>query len=224
MRRERFATNYVYHIYNRGVDKRNIFTDDRDRIRFIRNLLEFNDQNPALHHYYKSNFPEVQPREKPREKIVEILAYCLMPNHYHLFVRQVTDDGAALFMQKLGTGYTMYFNQRYERNGALFQGRFKSIFVEHDVHFRYLPHYIHLNPLDLTMPSWRNNRIHKDKAMKDIQNFQWSSIHDYLGQSKFPGIVSTDLITELYPRGYIKELSDYLSDRDIPRLGDLTLE
>ena len=85
----------------------------------------------------------------PHLPIVEILAFVLMPNHFHLILQQKVDSGITKFMHKLGTGYTMYFNEKYSRVGHLFQGRFKAVLVEKDHHFLYLPHYIHLNPLDL---------------------------------------------------------------------------
>ena len=222
MNREPCATNNIYHIYNRGVDKRKIFTADWDRIRFVRNLFEFNDKNPALHQIYKDAVYEVQ----PRIQLVEILAYCLMPNHYHLLVRQTTDNGVVMFMKKLGTGYTMYFNQKYERSGALFQGRFKSVLVENDVYSRYLPHYIHLNPLDLTMPSWRDGKVNKKEALRSLMEYKWTSLHDYIDRPRFPNIVTTDFINSLCQLNYKNNLLDYLNDLDLSNLEKtgLTLE
>ena len=173
MKKPSFINNGIYHIYNRGVEKRKVFLDDQDHFRFIHDLFEFNDEAPALNTYYRLPYLqsyEVQLQKtrlqkigatnkaagrRQRKLLVEILAFCLMPNHYHLLIRQRIDKGAVNFMQKLGTGYTNYFNKRYERVGSLFQGRFKAVLINKESHFIHLPYYIHLNPLDLEMPQWR---------------------------------------------------------------------
>ncbi|MFA7192469.1 MAG: transposase, partial [Candidatus Paceibacterota bacterium] len=151
LRKTSLVQGEIYHIYNRGVDKRDIFMDDEDRVRFIHDLYEFNSTNPApnLNDYLKRGkvnnlevgLPEIQ--RKPRELLVEILAFCMMDNHFHLMIRPVSENGITEFMRKIGTGYTNYFNKKYERNGALFQGKFKSVHIEKDAHLMYLPIYIH---------------------------------------------------------------------------------
>lgn len=160
MERPQFVNDEVYHIYNRGVEKRDVFTNEKDYFRFIHCLFEFNDTAPAVNLGFhlsksllKSDF------NRPREMLVDILCYCLMPNHYHLLIKQHMDRGITEFMRKLGTGYTNYFNLKYDRVGSLFQGKFKAVHVSKEAHFLYLPHYIHLNPLDLRMPEWREKRI-----------------------------------------------------------------
>ncbi|MBU6414976.1 transposase, partial [Patescibacteria group bacterium] len=163
MKKPQFTNDNFYHIYNRGVEKRKIFLDTDDYVRFIHDLFEFNDEADADHIYYRRQFlksSEVEPPKISKRKLlVEIIAFCLMPNHFHLFVRQHANDGVVKFMHKLGTGYTMYFNQKYERVGGLFQGRFKAVHINNNRHFLYLPHYIHLNPLDRVMPQWREGEI-----------------------------------------------------------------
>src|SRR3989344_6026710 len=123
MKKPQFTTDAFYHIYNRGVEKRKIFLDKDDHFRFIHDLFEFNDEAYALNIYYKLpslTSYEVQPRKMSKRKLlVEIIAFCLMPNHFHLLLRQNADSGIVRFMQKLGTGYTMYFNQKYQRVGGL---------------------------------------------------------------------------------------------------------
>lgn len=111
-----------------------------------------------------------------RELLVNIHAFCLMPNHYHLLLTERIDGGISKFMKKVNMGYAKYFNQKYERKGALFEGRYKSILVKNDAHFIYLPYYIHLNPLDLIMPGWRKNKIYDyKKAIQFLENYRWSS-------------------------------------------------
>lgn len=154
MKKPQFIENEIYHIYNRGVEKRNIFTEDKDYFRFVHDLFEFNDENPAsnMTYYFNPKSMEVQPpylkKEKnPRKLLVEILVFCLMPNHFHLLLRQKQKNGIVKFMQKLGTGYTMYFNKKNERVGGLFQERFKAVVVKDEEHFIHLPFYIHTNPI-----------------------------------------------------------------------------
>ncbi|MDE2001122.1 MAG: transposase, partial [Patescibacteria group bacterium] len=134
--REITVTGNTYHVLNRGVDKRKIFLDESDYFRFIHDLFEFNDQNPinnVTYHFNGRNnskdlaSPYIGAERKPRKLLVEILAFCLMPNHYHLLLRPKLDNGISLFMRKLNMGYAKYFNQKYERNGTLFQGRYKSV-------------------------------------------------------------------------------------------------
>ena len=94
-----------------------------------------------------------------RKLLVEILVFTLMPNHFHLLLKQKQENGISKFMHKLGVGYSMYFNQKYERTGSLFQGTYKAIPVNNDSYFIHLPYYIHLNPLDLIEPKWKNGEI-----------------------------------------------------------------
>lgn len=202
MKKPQFTEGPIYHIYNRGVEKRNIFQRDRDYFRFIHDLYEFNDVESASNIWYylnkKSN--EVEPHYVPRERkkrklLVEILAFVLMPNHYHLILRQLQKNGIVDFMQKLG-GYTMYFNKVNQRVGPLFQGSFKAVLVEKTPHFIYLPLYIHANPLKIYRGSTSLDTASPDKIMKFLETYRWSSFPDYIGKKNFPSVTS---------RGFLKE-------------------
>lgn len=132
-----------YHVYNRGVDKRVIFSDRKDYERFLKSLTSFNTLEP-IGSIYEHSF-EIK-KNKVRDKLlVKIICYCLNPNHFHLLLTPVIDGGVEKFMQRLGTGYTMYFNERYKRSGALFQGRYKSKHVADNDYLLYLSAYINLN-------------------------------------------------------------------------------
>ena len=231
MKKPQFATDSLYHIYNRGVEKRKVFIDDQDRFRFIHDLFEFNDEACAQNIYYKLpslKSYEVQPRKISKRKLlVEIIAFCLMPNHFHLFLRQNADNGVIRFMQKLGTGYTMFFNQKYQRVGGLFQGRFKAVLIEKESHFLYLPHYIHLNPLDLYMPLWREKRItNPEKALKFLESYRWSSYPDHAGKKNFPSVISSNLFKKLFgtPKEYRESLREWIWDMDLADLSDIAIE
>ncbi len=151
MKKSILANDQIYHIYNRGVDKRDVFMDNQDYLRFIHNLFEFNDRALISNngYYFDSSNSNKMTERKPRQLLVNILIFTLMPNHFHLLVQQKEENGIIKFMQKLGTGYAMYFNKKYDRVGGLFQGRFKAVLVNKDSHFIHLPFYIHANPLDL---------------------------------------------------------------------------
>jgi REP element-mobilizing transposase RayT len=135
-----------YHVFNRGVDKRLLFNDDADRRRFLKLLYVSNSVTPInVRNILRNNS---DPYTFEREgTLVHIGAYCLMPNHFHLLLTPCVEHGVTLFMQKLGTGYSMYFNKRYNRTGTLFEGPFKSSWADSDVYLKYLYAYIHLNPI-----------------------------------------------------------------------------
>ena len=233
-----FVDNRIYHIYNRGVEKRNVFLDKQDHFRFVHDLFEFNDEAPAINIYYK--LPQLQSYEvelrkignkkeerQPRKLLVEILSFCLMPNHFHLLIKQKVDGGVIQFMQKLGTGYTNYFNKKYKRVGSLFQGRFKAVLVEEEAHFIHLPYYIHLNPLDLKFPEWRNKEIKNYKeVMKFLENYRWSSFLDYLGKKNFPSVTQREFLNEFFGglKQYKKDITKWLKEIDLEEIKEIILE
>ena len=235
MERQKPAIGEIYHIYNRGVEKRKIFSENHDYLRFIHDLFEFNDVEPAGKIYaYKQRkqYAEVGlPHMKQQRKfIVEILSFCLMPNHFHLLLHQLSDNGITEFMRKLGTGYTNYFNIKYERVGSLFQGKYKASHIVDDKHLLYLPYYIHLNPLDMIMPTWRDDEItDKNKAISFLETYRWSSYLDYIGKKNFPSVTQRDFIYNLYSDNMRKSdfrmlMIDWLKERGIEDIEHLVLE
>jgi len=233
MRNIRFVNKEIYHVYNRSVEEKEIFVDDQDRFRFIHDLFEFNDEAPAVNLYYKRPLIqsyEAKPRkieQQKRKLLVEILAFVVMPNHFHLLLRQIKENGISNFMHKLGTGYTMYFNQKYERAGSLFQGTYKAVLVNQEAHFIHLPYYIHLNPLDLKFPEWRDREIKNYKqAMKFLENYRWSSFLDYIGKKNFPSVTQREFLNEFFegPENYKKDAMKWLKEMDLEEIEDFTLE
>ncbi len=224
LRKTKLVQGEIYHIYNRGVDKRDIFQDDKDRFRFIHSLFEFNDENPTAK-YSEVGLPILE--KKKRKILVEILAYCMMDNHFHMLIRQKTEKGITEFMRKLGTGYTNYFNKKYERSGALFQGKFKSVCVNKDAHLLYLPIYIHLNPLDLKFHEWREKKIKNYKdAIDFLENYRWSSYLDYIGEKNFPSLINKDFL--LHQIGnkekQKKEIIEWIKSFDRLNIEDVILD
>jgi len=208
--------------------------DDADRSRFMHNLWIFNDQSPVLNskYYFAPNNMEVRlpylgPNKAERDPLVEILAYVLMPNHFHLMVKQITENGVTEFMRKLSTGYTNAFNIKYKRVGPLFQGKYKIAHIKTNRHLLYLPYYIHLNPLDLMDHGWRDGSL-KDlkKAKSFLSSYDWSSHRDYAGESKFPDILETAFLRNILgtPREYQKNIWEWLESRQLLELEPIALE
>lgn len=234
MQKPKFVENQIYHLYNRGVEKRRVFLEDKDYLRFIHDLFEFNDVEPTLNLNYhfdrnsKSIGVELPYIRKPRKLLVEILAFCLMPNHYHLLVRQLVDNGIVKFMQKLGTGYTNYFNEKNERVGSLFQGRFKAVLIKEEKHFIHLPYYINVvNPLELMESRFKDGKIKNlKKALKFLETFRWSSHLDYAGKKNFPSVTQRDFLLEIFggPKNYEKTIEKWLKEFDFEELKDIALE
>lgn len=146
-----FAENTYYHIYNRGVEKRTIFADNQDYEVFLHFLKYYlSEKNEAINHplFEIENLKPIKIRPlKNLHNEVELIAYCLMPNHFHLLIKQITRDGMTKLMRALSTSYAMYFNHKNNRVGTLFQGKYKAVMVKKDSYLLHLSRYIHLNPL-----------------------------------------------------------------------------
>jgi len=219
----------LFHALNRGVEKRTLFLDDQDRARFVHDMYEFNDTAPAGNSYRRFK-PMMESRspsiEKCREMIVDIYGWCLMDNHYHLLLSEKVAGGVGLFLKKLNIGYAMYFNEKYERSGTLFQGRTKKVLIDSDAHFLHILHYIHLNPLDFLegSSSWREMLVtDAAKAVGHLGAYRWSSYNDYCGRDNFPSIISQELYGSVF-KDYEKIIKKYLSDIQIAPLKPLLLE
>ena len=223
MKKPTFVENGLYHIYNRGVEKRTVFMDKQDHFRFIHDLFELNDENPCINtkYFFNPKSMEVQPRylnpeRKERKKLVEILIFTLMPNHFHLILKQIRPNGVVKFLQKLGTGYTMYFNKKYNRVGGLFQGRFKAVHIGEEAHFIHLPFYIHTNPLDLIYRgSTSIETIDSEKQIDFLNNYRWSSYMDYIGKKNFPSVISHALYSDYFngEKNYQKSTEEWIKSR-----------
>lgn len=180
-----FSTDEWYHCFSRGVDKRKIFLSKADYERFLMLMYVCNSTTP-LHLSSLVRTP-VQGRalnkvlEQERgEPLVDIGAYALMPNHYHLLLSELVEGGLSEFMHRVGTGYTMYFNKKYARTGALFSSRFKARHVATDQYFRRVVNYIHGNPAELYVPTWKDGIIPHPRALyKNLSTYPYSSFPDY---------------------------------------------
>ena len=178
-----FVNDGYYHIFNRGVEKRHIFTQTWDYKRFTKTFYyyQFLGPKPSFSKFSKSELNLFKPLNE--NKIVEILCYCLMPNHFHFLVRQLKNNGVSTFISQLSNSYTKYFNTKYQRVGALFQGVFAGVTVETDEQLIHLSRYIHLNPV-------------VSGIIKNLDDYPWSSYSEYMGKSV---LCSTDEILSFFP-------------------------
>lgn len=199
-----FSIDEYYHIYNRGTDKRIIFTNQSDYNRFIK-ILEICN---SVERIEVRNFLYGGPTsvKKVKEELVDIGAYVLMPNHFHILVREKTDGGISKFMKKLLTAYSMYFNKKYQRTGSLFEGRFQAKHADTDEYLKYLFAYIHLNPVKIVDPEWKENGISDiEKAKKYLMDYKYSSYLDYMGQNREESVI---LNKSTFPE-YFSEFKDF---------------
>ena len=220
----------VFHILNRGVEKRKVFLTEEDYLRFVNNLRDFNDKKATILSYYRRSKPNSRITlvgDRIADKLVDILCWCLMPNHFHSLAQEKLDRGASKFTKKITGGYTTYFNIKNKRSGVLFQGRSKIIRVKRDPHFFYLPFYIFSNPIELIEPHWKEQGIRDlDKVISFLENYKYSAFSDLTGKENFPSVINKNLFYELFdtnPEKFKKDFIDWLKDyrgRGFENFGD----
>ena len=165
-RRDKFAVDNYYHVCNRGVERREIFLSERDFQRFIE----------TLEHCLLDKRKPSKRNQKPINKVsiespVEVVAFCLMTNHFHLLLKQHLENGLVAYLQRLSNSYAKYFNTKYKREGPLFQGPFKSVRMESEEHLLHLSRYIHLNPVVAGL-------------VEDPKAYKWSSYNSYINSEE----------------------------------------
>lgn len=191
MRKVQFINGEYYHIYNRGVDKREIFLDEKDYQKFLRGLKEFNNKS-----YYEERVKALEEKKELSsflgglERIVNIVTYSLLPNHFHLIIKQSADNGISNFMHKLGTSFTNYFNKKYNRSGSLFQGPYKLIHVKNNDYLLWLSGYIN-----------GNSEIHE---IANSATYRWSSLKNFLEKGQSEILKDTSIILSQF-----KDLKNY---------------
>lgn len=210
IRKASFASGEYYHIYNRGTDKRIIFNDKDDYHHFMNLLYAVNSKDRFVFRYVHENIYNLN-----NDKLVYIGAYCLMPNHFHLILTQAEEGSISKFMQKLTTAYSMYYNKKYKRNGALFQGKFKSQHAKDDRYFKYLFSYVHLNPVKIIQPDWKEKGIKNRQAMVNfLGSYQYASYLDYLGFKRSENkILNREAFPDYFPNPekFKTEIFEWLS-------------
>lgn len=232
IKRPHLVNNEIYHIVTRGVGDSLIFKDKDDRYRGIFSLYEFNTTKPVvIREKRKQRKISKANREQfsdSRELLVEILAFYFMPNHIHLLVKQVKDNGITQFMRKFGAGYVAYFNKKYDRKGHLFQGRFRAIHIKTDEQLKTVFVYIHTNGISLIEAKWKEKGIENpEQIIEFLENYKWSSYSDYIGKKNFPSVTKRDFLLEVMGKeeGCKKFIENWVKYKgEIKRFSDIMLE
>jgi REP element-mobilizing transposase RayT len=213
MANSQFGTGEFYHIYNRGVEKRDVFSSLPDFNRFLKSVVAFNTIEP-IGSIYENAFSKNISRKKANSQLVNIICYCLNPSHYHFIMQQKSDGGISEFMKRLGGGYTKYFNIKYKRSGVLFQGVFKSKHIDSNEYILRASAYVNLN-----------NRVHR--LGRETSKSSWQ---EYIGNLK-QHICNTDIVLKQfnnrkeYRRFAEEALQDILEQKQLAKeLAEVLLE
>lgn len=213
--KRKFIEGEYYHITLRRIGEELLFLDESDYFRGIFSFYEFNNSEPVTiqqrrntrrqnnNHTARgqtsSNSNNLS-REK-REKLLEIVAFCMMPNHIHLLVTPLVEGGVSKFMSKFGSGYPLYFKDRHKlkKTGHFFSNRFHAVHIKTDSQLRAVFVYIHTNPVSLIYPKWKEGAtIDATKAFECCKSYKWSSLKDYLGEKNFPSVTNRKFIEDFF--------------------------
>ena len=193
MRKIKIAPGEYYHICNRGINRQIIFHDNRDYLRFLFLLVYFQSSlkidhlsrvldefSKALgqHRVLATGYES----EILKKRTIELVSFCLMPNHFHLIIKELKNDGIASYMQRILNAYGKYYNTKYQKSGHVFQGPYRAVHVENNDQLLYLSSYIHRNPRELKMFSNREDK------------YEWSSYQDFIYQNRFGYLLVPEII------------------------------
>jgi len=221
MRKEIFGIGSYVHVVNRGTRSLPIVRDDIDRFRFLLMLSHFNDHFAPLNWYRdlqdtdlhnSLSRPNTWP---PQERLVNIIAFCLVENHFHLLLQELTEGGVPRFMQRLGTGMAKRFNERHGQKGSLFEGPYRARLVSDDRYFRYVTAYIQVkNAFDVHPRGYVWARDHFDEAYNWATRYSYSSLGDYIGifggsqaSTEHRAIVEREFLSSLFSPDEYREYS-----------------
>ena len=216
-RRDFLAVDEVYHVFNRSIAGFKIFNNTFEFSRMMAIIRYYQNGKPPIKfsRFIKllpvenRNYNKTNPSDK--EKLVEIIAYCLMPTHLHLILKQLRKNGISTFMRYILNSYTRYFNIKHNRKGPLWEGRFRRILVETDEQLLHLTRYIHLNPVTANLI---------DRPEKWIV----SSYQEYLSSSD-DRICEYENVLDIKPNSYRKFVEDrVVYQKELARIKDLIIE
>ncbi len=200
MRSTPILSNTYYHVYNRGNNKQKLFLEKTDYLRFLFILLHYQSTLPVTHinrhisSYIKTGKFKLKENEISdivKNRNVELLNFCIMPNHFHLTIHNLTEEGLSLYMHRVSNAYAKYFNTKYQKTGHVFQGTYKAKIIDTDKQLHYLSAYIHKNPQELS--KWKNRYL----------QYPWSSIQDY-NENRWGKLLNTQAILSTF-----KSFSEY---------------
>ena len=222
-RHEQFVNGELYHIVIRRIDDNLLFKNINDYYRGIFSIYEFNNANPVSISRRRRDIQSAKrifreklgrdptspkfgrrrvspglPLPDERDRLVDIFCFCLMPNHLHLLLRQLEDNGITQFMKKVDGGYGGYFNRKYDRKGYVFQNRFKAVHIKDDNQLKIIFVYIHTNPISHKEPRWKEIGIKNSEGVIEfLEDFKWSSYPDCIGKKNFPSVTERDFILKV---------------------------
>lgn len=212
-----FINGEIYHVILRRIGNELLFGDVDDYYRGIFYIYECNTSKPILirerrtaRAKFKKLLKKIEadrgltPAEiawrDERDLLVEVLAFCLMPNHIHLLLRQLKDKGISKYIQKIASGYPAYFKQKYKitLRGHFFQDRFQAVYIKDEEHLKVALTYIHTNPTLLVEPEWKWRGVkNPEKVIEFLENYKWSSYQDYLGKRNFPSVTQREFVLKV---------------------------
>jgi len=219
-REEPLVTNEIYHVFNRGITDLQTFTNHRDYSRFIDTCKYYLPLPTLLRFSFFIRLPESRKNDLLQQvssKVrVELIAYCLMPNHFHFLLKQQVDEGIPAFLGLITNSYTRYFNTKNHRVGPIFQGRFKAVRIENEQQLLHVSRYIHLNP-------YSSGLVRKPA---ELENYPYSSFTEYL-YPQANKICRNDQILGLFRgsgeyRDFVLDHSDH--QRQLEYIKHLTLD
>lgn len=215
-----FANGEIYHVVNRGVAQEPIFREKRDYDRVLAVIDFYRYFNPPLKFSHYNRLPQKQKENflkdlRKNNQLVEIIAFCVMPNHMHFLLKQLQDRGVPTFMRNFQNSYARYFNTKYKRIGALFQAMFKAVRIETDEQLLHVSRYIHLNPVTSYLIE-----------VKDLVDYPWSSFPEYMGKQP-KRFTSPDLVLNFFKtkkdyHRFVLDQAEY--QRDLAKIKQLLLE
>lgn len=221
LRKTIFANDQIYHIYNRSIERKSIFTTKWEYQRSLDTLNYYHFSNlPFRFSYLQKLNKDIREKilfeiNEGKDKLLEIIAFCLMPNHFHFMVKQIQNNGIIKFVSKFSNSYTKYFNTKHKRKGPLFEGIFQANLVETEEQLVHLSRYIHLNPTSSYII-----------PQKDLLDYEWSSLPEYLNL-KNKTICNKELVLNLFSSvaDYKKFVLDQISyAQELDKIKHLTLE
>src|SRR3989344_3335850 len=224
----------IYHIVSRAVGDTVVFDDESDFYRGIFSIYEFNNAKPVKiwlrrqqRKKEKIATSDVAINLDKRDRLVDILAFSFMPNHLHLILKQLKDNGITEFMKKVNGGYAKYFNEKHNRKGHLFN-KFRAVIIKDDDQFKNAFVYVHTNLISLIEPGWKEKGIENpDKVIKFLENSKRHSYPDYLGKKNFPSVTQRDFLLEIMggAEGCRAEVGNWIKyKKELKDFGDIVLE
>lgn len=216
------VTNEIYHVVNRGVNHQPIFGDRYDYRRAGKTIAYYQFAKPPIRFSFLNRLSQeelgamLKELKEKGQNLVTLIAYCLMPNHLHLLMRQEEDNGISKFMSKVQNSYTRYYNSRHERDGHLFKGQFKAIRIETEEQLVHTSRYIHLNPFTSYVVN----------STEQLKNYEWSSLSQYIHEDK-NGFCKPEAVLSRFksPKKYLQFIFDQKDyQRELSGIKHLALE